>query len=108
MQKQSIAAGKQPRFCNLCGQPLVGRYYRHGEGIIFCAACYANRSRCARCGAPLDDTALARGRGQASEYTLSLHPLLSFRAPLRRLSAPHRRRFLYVRGSLRNQAASLL
>ena len=72
MQKQTIAAEKQPRFCNLCGQPLAGRYYRHGEGIVFCATCYANRSRCARCGAPLDDTALARGRGQASEELPSL------------------------------------
>jgi len=67
MQKQSLAAEKQPRFCNLCGQPLVGRYFRHGEGVVFCSACYASRPRCARCGAPLDDAATSRSRGQPSD-----------------------------------------
>jgi hypothetical protein len=51
---------RDPRFCHLCGQRLVGRYYRAEHGLIFCAACHQTRPRCARCGVPLDDATLAR------------------------------------------------
>lgn len=46
------------RFCHLCGGPLAGRYYRFAHGLAVCAACHANRPRCARCNAPLADAEL--------------------------------------------------
>ncbi len=67
MQKQPVNTGKQPRFCHLCGQQLAGRYYQNGEGVVFCASCFANRPHCARCGTPLDDAAIARHRGHAAD-----------------------------------------
>jgi hypothetical protein len=67
MPNQSVGVGKRPRFCNLCGQPLVGGYSRHGDGVICCLTCYASRSHCVRCGAPLDDAALSRARAGAAD-----------------------------------------
>jgi len=48
------------RFCHLCGRVLIGRYHRHGNGLVFCEACRAGRPHCPRCDAPLDDAMLAR------------------------------------------------
>ena len=48
------------RFCHLCGRVLIGRYHRHGNGLVFCEACRAGRPHCPRCHAPLDDAMLAR------------------------------------------------
>lgn len=54
-----ISSGRRaPAFCHLCGRPLVGRFYRHSDGLTFCATCHDTRPRCERCAAPLDDPAL--------------------------------------------------
>jgi hypothetical protein len=58
---------RTPSFCHLCGRRLAGRYYRHSNGLVFCAACHAVRPRCARCAAPLDDAALAGFRARPAE-----------------------------------------
>lgn len=70
MPKPSAGVGDRPRFCNLCGQPLIGGYFRHGEGVICCIICYAKRSRCSRCGAPLDDASIARSHASGGDSTL--------------------------------------
>ncbi|MGO8951714.1 MAG: hypothetical protein ACLQUY_29475 [Ktedonobacterales bacterium] len=74
MPKQSVGVGNRPRFCNLCGQPLVAGYFRHGEGVICCVTCYAMRSRCCRCGAPLDDAALLRARAAGTDSKIVCTP----------------------------------
>ena len=48
-------SSRGPRFCHLCGAPLSGRFYHYPHGLAVCAACHAQRPRCARCRAPLAD-----------------------------------------------------
>lgn len=60
MPEAGHSSGHAARFCHLCGRRLSGRYYRHSNGIVFCAACFSSRPRCARCDSPLDDATLAR------------------------------------------------
>ncbi len=67
MPKPSAGVEDRPRFCNLCGQPLIGGYFRHGEGVTCCVTCYATRSRCFRCGSPLDDASLLRTRAAGAD-----------------------------------------
>jgi hypothetical protein len=57
---------RQARFCHLCGAQLLGRYYQASTGLVFCAECHARRPRCARCGIPLDDSAIARNASAPS------------------------------------------
>lgn len=42
-----------PRHCHLCGERLLGRYYRYETGLIVCGTCQATRPACARCGVPV-------------------------------------------------------
>ncbi len=42
----------ETRFCHLCGQQVVGRYYQYTNGLTVCAACERTAPRCARCRAP--------------------------------------------------------
>src|SRR5262249_44534505 len=55
MPEPSAGARRASSFCHLCGQPLVGRYYRHSVGLVFCETCSTERPRCLRCAAPFDD-----------------------------------------------------
>jgi hypothetical protein len=41
------------RYCHLCGQRLVGRYYRYETALVVCAVCHTSRPRCVRCSVPL-------------------------------------------------------
>ncbi|HEX6819530.1 MAG TPA: hypothetical protein VF120_14225 [Ktedonobacterales bacterium] len=47
------------RYCHLCGRLLAGRYLRYESGLTVCGSCEATRPRCARCGVPLSDAAIA-------------------------------------------------
>lgn len=56
------------RFCNLCGQPLTGRYqaYRRGDatsgkGLIVCARCERAAPRCVVCRIPIHPAASQEG-----------------------------------------------
>jgi len=56
------------RFCNLCGQPLRGRYmtYRRGDttspkGLVVCARCEQSAPRCASCRVPVNANVAAEG-----------------------------------------------
>lgn len=65
MRQQSsmpIGATRSSHFCHLCGQRLHGRYYRYGNSLVVCSACYTARPHCARCDAPLDDASIALRR----------------------------------------------
>lgn len=42
----------ETRFCHLCGQQVVGRYYQYTNGLTVCASCERTAPRCARCHAP--------------------------------------------------------
>ncbi|HEY7782297.1 MAG TPA: hypothetical protein VIC85_19050 [Ktedonobacterales bacterium] len=53
-----MTAGRQSRFCHLCGQPLGQRYFRYPQGLVVCVACERTRPRCARCCVPLADLEL--------------------------------------------------
>ncbi|MFI5273851.1 MAG: hypothetical protein ACHQ4H_12530 [Ktedonobacterales bacterium] len=67
---QPTQAGSAARFCHLCGRELVGRFYVFDSSLVCCAACHRARPHCARCGVPLDDTALARVRATPADPQL--------------------------------------
>jgi hypothetical protein len=53
-------AGKRgAHFCHLCGKPLRTRYLVYNASLVVCAACDATSQRCARCGVPIAQSALA-------------------------------------------------
>lgn len=62
MQDAPASVKRAPRFCHLCGQRLLGRYYIYGGNLAVCAACQHARPHCARCDTPLDDASLARSQ----------------------------------------------
>lgn len=41
-----------PRFCHVCGQPILGEYAHYSNGLIACVICEETRPHCARCGVP--------------------------------------------------------
>ncbi|HEX8996920.1 MAG TPA: hypothetical protein VF812_12905 [Ktedonobacterales bacterium] len=43
---------EETRFCHLCGQQVVGRYYQYSNGLTVCSSCERTAPRCARCRAP--------------------------------------------------------
>ena len=49
------------RFCHLCGKPLRSRYLVYNSTLVVCASCDASCPRCARCGVPVAQSALAGG-----------------------------------------------
>lgn len=63
MAGSASSARRTSAFCHLCGRRLVGRYYRLGDGLTFCATCHDTRPRCERCAAPLDDPAVRQSGG---------------------------------------------
>jgi len=59
-----VEQGKMSRFCNVCGQPLRGRYqiYRRGDtafakGLVVCPRCERTAPRCAVCRVPIHPAA---------------------------------------------------
>jgi DNA-directed RNA polymerase subunit N (RpoN/RPB10) len=45
-------SGEEMRYCHLCGNPVVGRYYQYTNGLTVCSPCERTAPRCLRCRAP--------------------------------------------------------
>ena len=42
----------KPKFCHLCGRPLIGRYMKYHTGLVVCPQCQSTASRCSGCHQP--------------------------------------------------------
>lgn len=42
----------KPKFCHLCGRPIIGRYMTYSSGLIVCSHCQQQALRCSHCHEP--------------------------------------------------------
>ncbi|HEX8983159.1 MAG TPA: hypothetical protein VF792_10345 [Ktedonobacterales bacterium] len=58
-----MSGAEAARFCHLCGNQVVGRYYQYTNGLTVCSPCEQTAPRCARCHAPTAAGAVISRKG---------------------------------------------